>query len=85
MSFVVKILDSHPLGKEEMRNVYGQALIQAARSDKRVVSVNCDLSSSTGTAPFTAEFPTRSFNVGIQEANGCGVAAGLSAVGFIPF
>lgn len=85
MSIPVKILDSHPMGQEEMRFAYCHALIQAARGDERIVSVNCDLSSSTGTVPFTNEFPTRSFNVGIQEANGCGVAAGLSAVGFIPF
>ena len=85
MSSLVKILDSHPLGKDEMRAAYVNALIQTARGDERVVSVNNDLSSSTGTVPFTDAFPTRSFNVGIAEANGCGVAAGLSAVGFIPF
>ena len=85
MSNIIRILDSHPLSVEEMRFVYAGALIQAAREDARVVSVNCDLSSSTGTVPFANEFPDRSFNVGIQEANGCGVAAGLSAVGFIPF
>jgi transketolase len=85
MSGITKILDSHPMSKDEMRTAYVNALIQAARADDKVVSVNCDLSSSTGTVPFANEFPNRSFNVGIAEANGCGVAAGLSAVGFIPF
>jgi len=85
MSGLVKILDNHPLSTEEMRFVYANALIEAGRKDDRVVSVNCDLSSSCGTVPFSDAFPDRSFNVGIQEANGCGVAAGLSAVGFIPF
>ncbi|MCL2166128.1 MAG: transketolase family protein [Clostridiales bacterium] len=85
MNDLIRILDQHPLGQEEMRFVYSSALIRAARENDRVVSVNCDLSSSTGTVPFTNEFPDRSFNVGIQEANGCGVAAGLSAAGFIPF
>ena len=85
MSESVAILGSHPMGKEEMRDAYVNALIKAAEEDKRVVSVNCDLSSSCGTVPFSKAFPDRSFNVGIQEANGCGVAAGLSAVGFIPF
>ncbi|MCL2121909.1 MAG: transketolase family protein [Clostridiales bacterium] len=85
MNDLIKILDHHPLGQEEMRFVYSSALVRAARENDRVVSVNCDLSSSTGTVPFTNEFPDRSFNVGIQEANGCGVAAGLSATGFIPF
>jgi transketolase len=85
MSAIVKTLDSHPMSKDEMRAAYANALILAARGDDRVVSVNCDLSSSTGTVPFTNEFPGRSFNVGIAEANGCGIAAGLSAAGFIPF
>ena len=85
MSGITKILDCHPMSKDEMRTAYVNALIQAARADDKVVSVNCDLSSSTGTVPFANEFPNRSFNVGIAEANGCGVAAGLSAVGFIPF
>ena len=85
MTATVKILDNHPMSQVEMRFAYADALIKAAREDARVVSVNCDLSSSTGTVPFTNEFPDRSFNVGIQEANGCGVAAGLSATGWIPF
>ncbi|MCL1804759.1 MAG: transketolase family protein [Clostridiales bacterium] len=85
MSGITKTLDSHPMSKDEMRTAYVNALIRAAREDDKVVSVNCDLSSSTGTVPFANEFPGRSFNVGIAEANGCGVAAGLSAVGFIPF
>ena len=85
MNGLTKILDSHPMSTEEMRFVYASALIEEARKDDRVVSVNCDLSSSCGTVPFSNAYPDRSFNVGIQEANGCGVAAGLSAVGFIPF
>ena len=85
MTGLTKILDRHPMSKVEMRQAYADALINVARADGRVVSVNCDLSSSTGTASFALEFPGRSFNVGIAEANGCGVAAGLSATGFIPF
>jgi len=82
---MVKIAKQHDLGQEEMRAAYTSALIEAARDDERVVSINCDLSSSMGTVPFAQEFPDRSFNVGIQEANGCGIAAGLSVTGFIPF
>jgi transketolase len=70
---------------QEMRYAYCNALIEAARADSRIVSINCDLSSSCGTKGFAREFPERSFNLGIQEANGCCVAAGMSVTGFIPF
>ena len=82
---MVKVTKEHTPGREEMRAVYASALIDTAREDERVVSVNCDMSSSTGSAAFAKVFPGRSFNVGIQEANGCGVAAGLAVTGFIPF
>ncbi|MGE5612805.1 MAG: transketolase family protein [Bacillota bacterium] len=82
---MIKVAKEHPMDKIEMRQAYVAALIKAAREDERVVAVNCDLSTSMGTVPFAKEFPGRSFNVGIQEANGCGLAAGLSAVGLIPF
>ena len=83
---MIKLLNEQPeMGKVEMRTAYINALAAAARDDDRVVAINCDLSSSMGTVPFTEEFPSRAINVGIAEANGCGVAAGLSATGLIPF
>jgi transketolase len=82
---MIKLAKEHPMGAEEMRGAYTNALIRCAEADRRVVAVNCDLSSSMGTVPFAKQFPDRSFNVGIQEANGCGMAAGLSATGLIPF
>jgi len=82
---MVKIAKQHILDQEEMRAIYASALIETAHEDERVISINCDLSSSMGTVAFAKEFPDRSFNVGIQEANGCGVAAGLAVTGFVPF
>jgi transketolase len=69
----------------EMRKAYCDSLIEIAKKDERIVSIDCDLSSSMGTKDFTKMFPERAFNVGIQEANGCGMAAGMSATGLIPF
>lgn len=68
-----------------MRAAYCEALIEAAQADERVFALDCDLSSSVGTAPFIKRFPERHLNCGIQEANACGLAAGLSRHGFIPF
>lgn len=82
---MVTLHSPRDMDTQEMRYAYCEALIEAGRRDARIVSVNCDLSSSCGTTGFTKEFPERSINVGIAEANGCGVAAGLSATGMIPF
>lgn len=70
---------------EEMRNAYCEALIQAAKKDPRIVSLDCDLSNSCGTKGFRKAFPDRAFNLGIAEQNACAMAGGLSAAGMIPF
>ena len=69
----------------EMRNVYCQTLIELARENEQIVVLDADLMSSIGMIPFLKEFPERTFNCGVQEANMIGIAAGLSATGKIPF
>ncbi len=70
---------------KEMRAVYCETLIELAAENKDVVVLDADLMSSMGVVKFAKEYPDRTFNVGIQEANMIGVAAGLSATGKIPF
>ena len=70
---------------KEMRNAYCQTLMELAEKDERIVVLDADLMSSMGMKPFLKAYPERTFNVGIQEANMIGVAAGLSATGKIPF
>ena len=82
---MVRLRKEFTLDAREMREVYCQALMDAAEADERVFALDCDLSSSVGTGPFIARFPDRHLNCGIQEANACGVAAGLSRRGFVPF
>lgn len=69
----------------EMRAIYCDTLIEIAKENKDVVALDADLMSSMGMVKFGKEFPTRTFNVGIQEANMIGTAAGLAATGKIPF
>jgi len=69
----------------EMRVVYGEALLELARRDERIVLLDADLVSAHKTSSFRAEFPERMINVGVAEANMVGVSAGLSTVGKIPF
>ena len=72
-------------GKTEMRSAYCSSLIRLAQKDDRVVVLDADLMKSMGMVPFMEAFPDRAFDVGIQEANMMGVAAGLSAAGMIPY
>lgn len=71
--------------EKDMRDVYCETLMELAERDPRIVALDADLMNSIGMVPFGQRFPDRMFNVGIQEANMIGVAAGLSATGKIPF
>ncbi|MEN6339090.1 MAG: transketolase family protein, partial [Clostridiaceae bacterium] len=70
---------------QDMRDAYCDALIASGEQNERLVSLDCDLANSMGTARFKKRFPNRAFDLGIMEANACSMAAGLSVVGFVPF
>jgi transketolase len=72
------------LGKAT-RDAYGEALRELGREHPEIVVLDADLSKSTKSWTFGAEFPERFFNVGIQEANMVGMAGGLAMSGKIPF
>jgi len=72
------------LGKAT-RDAYGETLVEIGKRDPRVVVLDADLSKATKSAIFAEKFPERFFNVGIQEANLVGVAAGLASCGKVPF
>jgi len=67
------------------RNGYGEGLLEAGKRDERIVALSADLTESTRTLPFAEAFPKRFIQVGIAEQNMASVAAGMSAMGKIPF
>src|SRR5574344_851608 len=71
--------------KKSVRAAFGQALVEIGKENKDVVVLDSDLSGSTQTKQFAKEFPDRFFNVGIAEQDLVDTAAGLAAVGKIPF
>lgn len=71
--------------KVTMRDTYCATLMRLAENNKKIVILDADLINAIGMRPFADKFPERTFDVGIQEANMIGVAAGLSATGQIPF
>jgi len=68
-----------------LRNVFGEALLNVARANEKVVVLDGDLGNSTKTEYVREEFPERFFNIGIAESNLVGVGAGLAACGFVPW
>lgn len=67
------------------RNGYGDGLKEAGEKDSRVVALAADLTASTKTNVFADAFPERFVQAGIAEQSMASVAAGMSAMGKIPF
>ncbi len=70
---------------ELTREGYGRTLVELGHENSRVVVLDADLSQSTLTKYFAAEFPDRFFEMGISEQDMMNTAAGLSLTGYIPF
>jgi len=70
---------------KSQRDAYGEALLELAQKNERVLALTADLASSTRIEKFARFFPERFFNVGVAEQNAVAVAAGLALEGFIPF
>jgi transketolase len=81
---IVLSKENRPESKE-MRAAFCETLTELAEENEDIVLVDADLMSAMGTKPFQARFPKRAIDCGVQEANMVGVAAGLSAVGKIPY
>lgn len=64
--------------------VFGAALSEFAAADERVVAVTAAMAEGTGLVPFQAQFPRRTFDVGIAEEHAVTFAAGLAAAGLRP-
>jgi transketolase len=71
--------------KPAMRDVYAATMMDMASKNDKIVVLDCDLMNSVGMVKFAKEFPERTVNCGIMEANMIGVASGMSAVSMIPY
>ena len=71
--------------KKATRVAYGEALVELAKKNDKVVVLDADLAQATQTVIFQKAFPERHFDLGIAEANMVDVANGMSCMGLIPF
>ena len=67
------------------RDGYGHGIVELGEKDKNVVVLCADLTDSTRSNLFKDRFPDRFIEIGVAEQNLVTVAAGLAAVGKIPF
>ena len=65
--------------------VFGEALVQEATLDEKIVGITAAMPSGTGLDKLAEIFPRRTFDVGIAEQHAVTFAAGLAAEGFKPF
>ncbi len=71
--------------KTATRRAYGNALLNLAKVNQAVVSLDGDVKNSTYAEAFFEAFPKRAFQSYIAEQNMAGMGIGMSAKGFIPF
>lgn len=70
---------------KELRAGFGEGLVEAAKKNPNVVGLCADVTGSVKMSGFEKAFPERFTQCGIAEANMCGIAAGMSLSGKIPF
>ncbi len=68
----------------EMRDAFGQSLVDLGEKYKKMIFLDADLHTSTKATMFKNRFPQRFYQVGIAEQNLFGMAAGLALEGFMP-
>ncbi len=74
-----------PSNAPSYTKVFGQALINEATRDPRIVAITAAMPSGTGIDSFGKAFPDRTFDVGIAEQHAVTFAAGLATEGYRPF
>ncbi len=78
-----KSTSSSPVARS-YTELFGEAMLELAEQDPKVVAITAAMRDGTGLKPFSERFPQRFFDVGIAEQHAMTFAAGLAADGFHP-
>ena len=70
---------------DRYQDVFGAVLCELAAKDPAVVGVTPAMATGCGMSDFAREFPSRFFDVGIEEEHAVTFSAGLAAGGMRPF
>jgi 1-deoxy-D-xylulose-5-phosphate synthase len=71
-------------GPPALTRVFGEALVEIARKNERVVGVTAAMPDGTGLNILQKEMPERFFDVGIAEQHAVTFCAGMATEGYIP-
>jgi transketolase len=71
--------------KKSTRDGFGKGTVEEGKVNQDIVVLSADLKESTRAEWFEKEFPDRFIEMGVAEQNMATVAAGLAAVGKVPF
>ncbi len=71
-------------GNGTYSDLFGQALLEEAEEDDRIVAITAAMTDATGLAPMKDRFPNRVFDAGIAEQHAVSFAAGLALGGMKP-
>lgn len=71
--------------EKNLREVYGETLVELGERDPRIIVLDADLNTSTCVDRFKKRFPDRFIQCGIAEANMFSIAAGMAYMGYIAF
>jgi transketolase len=82
---LVENIGSDDIKQEPNRKGFGRGLLAAGKLDDQVVALCADLTTSTQISVFADVFPERFVEIGVAEQNLVTVAAGMAAIGKIPF
>ena len=75
------IVGSH---KKSNSSVFGEAMVDFAEKDSRIVAISAAMPIGTGLTEFAGRFPKRFFDVGIAEEHALTMAAGMASGGLKP-
>jgi len=70
--------------KRSFTDAFGEALVELARDDQRIVAITAAMAEGTGLKDFAQQFPDRFYDVGIAESVAVDMAAGMAKKGLRP-
>lgn len=77
--------EDEPETSPKFQDVFGDTLLEIARSDRRIVGITAAMPSGTSVSVLQKEMPHRVFDVGISEGHAVTFAGGLAKEGLKPF
>ena len=83
--FNIKTGEPKKAKAKDYSNVFGNKLVELAKSNEKIVAITASMKDGTGLTKFSQEFPYRFFDIGIAEQHAITMAGGMAKEGMIPF